>query len=354
MLHESLGAAAAKQRKRSSFVTDIKYTQVTRRSVFINLFENESCQKRIDELNPEQKLIIRNFIVDPVRVKFKLKQDEIERKRHALNQMFPNFIAVTDKIFDNLLLTSISKTKGVKFGPLLMVGEPGVGKTYYTSVLTQQLSLPSIASDFSTTSAGFVLTGINSKWGNASVGNIAKLLMTEKVCNGVIVLDELDKARTSFSNAPDPLLSLLSLLEQHSAKMFRDEFLEFTIDAAELNYIATANDISDLPDYLLSRFDVCQISKLNDKDIRKVAKQTYANLLTELEIEDDFSSSLSRSAIAEICNVADVRLLKKVISNAMVLAVRHGRFTVNKGDVKDSISQLPEVKPSKRPIGFLH
>lgn len=336
-------------------MTDIKCTQVTQRcSVFINLFENDSCQKRIDELNPEQKLITKNFILDPIRVKVKLNKDDVEIKRCMLNQLFPNFTTVTNTIFDNLILSSISMTKGINFRPILMVGEPGIGKTYYTSMLIQQLSLPSIAIDFSTTTAGFVLTGVTSKWGNASVGNIAKLLMTEKVCNGIVVLDEIDKASSKYSNAPDPLLSLLSLLEQHSAKMFRDEFLEFTIDAAELNYIATANDIGELPEYLLSRFDVCQISKLNDTDIRKVAKQTYSNLLTELEIEDNFTHTLSRTAIAEICNVTDVRLLKKVITNAIVLAGKRGGSKVNKSDIKNSILQLPDLKKSKRPIGFIH
>ena len=325
-----------------------------KRSVFIDVFDKALCENRLRELNPEQKIITKNFIIDPARVKIKLDKKMIEANRALLNQQFPNFQAVTNKIFDNLLLTTLSETKGIKFQPLLMVGEPGIGKTYYTSRLTALLDVPKIAIDLAAATSGFVFTGTSSKWGNASIGNIAKLLMTQKICNGIVILDEVDKTKSSFSNGSDPLLALLSLLEQHSAKEFRDEFLEFSIDAAELNYIATANDISDIPNYILSRFDVCKIEKLDDAQIKDVAKTTYTNLLTELEIEDTFSAVLSQSAIDEICNVSDVRQLKKVITNAMVSAARDSRHRILKRDVVKSLDGLEPVEKTKLPIGFVH
>lgn len=325
-----------------------------KRSVFMDVFDKALCKCRLEELNPEQKIITKNFIIDPARVKIKIDKKIIEDNRALLNQEFPNFRAVTNKIFDNLLLTTLSETKGINFQPLLMVGEPGIGKTYYTSRLTALLEVPKIAIDLSTATSGFVFTGTSSKWGNASVGNIAKLLMTQKVCNGIVILDELDKTKSGFSNGSDPLLALLSLLEQHSAKEFRDEFLEFSIDAAELNYIATANDISEIPNYILSRFDICQIKKLDDAQIKDIAKTTYTNLLTELEIEDTFSSELSQPSIDEICNVSDVRQLKKVITNAMVSAARDSRLCILKKDVVMSLEGFEPVEKAKLPIGFVH
>ena len=335
-------------------MTNTDTTSTAMRSVFITLFDKTKCKRRFEELNHEQKLITKNFIVEPARVKVKHNRKTIEKNRTLLNQQFPNFQYVTNRIFDNLLLTAISKTKGIKFRPMLLVGKPGIGKTYYTAKLAELLAVPKVAIDFATASAGFVLTGTSSKWGNSSVGVIAKLLMTQKICNGIVVLDEIDKTRSSFTNAPDPLNSLLSLLEQHSAKVFTDEFLEFSIDASEISYIATANNVSEIPDYVLSRFEICHIQRLSNNQIKKVAKLTYTNLLTELEIEADFSQKLSQQVISEIANVADVRQLKSIITNALILAVRDGRNSLLKKDMISSIGESTAMKQTKSTMGFIH
>jgi ATP-dependent Lon protease len=325
------------------------YSEKEKINPTITIVNNQKLQKRIKSLGREQINVVREFLESPVRDKQVIDRDQIIIAKNYLNKAHPNFHEVTEAIFDNLLLSTLSPTKGISFQPILILGEAGIGKTFYCKSLANLLDLPKLDIDFSTTTSGFVLSGTSSKWGNSSVGAICRMLMTETVANGLVVIDEVDKSGDSPGMGGNPINTLLTLLEKHSAQDFKDEFLDVPIDASHLNYIATANDISHLPPQILSRFTVIKVEVPNFDEMLAITDYAYGAILREMEIEDVFEDTLSYACIEAISEQGNVRNLKKKITNAIISAVKNHRFYVELSDIDVSDKQ----KQTGSSIGFL-
>lgn len=316
-------------------------------NLFVELFDASKYREKVKTLNREQSLTLSGFIPEPIRTRVKINRSQVELLRRELNDFHPNFKSVTNYIFDNLLLSTISKTKGISFQPLLLVGSPGIGKTFYTNKLASILDLPKIDIDFSTATSTFVLSGTSSKWGNSSAGAICKMLMTEKVANGIVIIDEIDKAGGQSSGG-DPINALLNLLEPHTAAHFSDEFLEVPMDASHLNYVATANDISNLPAPVLSRFTIFHVEKPSILEIQKITKLAYKDLIKELEISTVFPADLDKDVVMTLGELNDIRALRKLLTNALVHAVKDNRVYLKSEDIIDYDTHVPRQR-----MGFL-
>lgn len=324
---------------------------------FISIFNGADLSARKEEIKRDEHGVFANFLELPTRVKYYRAPDEIQRIKLEMLGAFPNFAEATALIFKSLAVCALSKTKGVHISPTLLVGPPGVGKTFYMSTLCKALGVPRVAIDLSVTTGSMAISGMNSRWGNSAPGLIAKALMTSKVANQVVTLDELDKSQsysgTTSGPLPATLSALLSLLETHSAKSFKDEWLEFPIDASNLSYIATANDVSSVPDFILSRFQVVHIQELSAAELSSVTATTYKNLLTELELEEVFPSNVSMAVRTLLSSLGDVRKLKAGLMSGLAICADRGGKSLTARDVADYVSKVSQVKQdANRSIGF--
>lgn len=78
--------------------------------------------------------------------------------------------------------------------------------------------------------AGAFLAGSETYWGNSQPGIVWKLLVQGGYANPLFVLDEVEKAPSTWG---DPLGALFQLLEQKSAEIFLDKSVPWlSINAA--------------------------------------------------------------------------------------------------------------------------
>jgi ATP-dependent Lon protease len=80
---------------------------------------------------------------------------------------------------------------------MLLLGPPGVGKTYFSHRVAQLLGAPHAAIALDQPTAGSQLRGSDKYWGNSSSGLLFNLICLGECANPVIVLDELDKSGVS-------------------------------------------------------------------------------------------------------------------------------------------------------------
>lgn len=196
----------------------------------------------------------------------------------ALDEQAPNFHLVIEDLRKQLALARSSNAP-VTFLPILLLGEPGIGKTHFARSLAKALGTGFEFVPMNSLTAGWVLTGASAQWAYAKPGRVAQTLIEGEYANPVMVLDEVDKA--GGDSRYDPLGALYTLLEQETAKEFEDEFIEIPMDASHLLWIATANDEQAIPEPILSRMNVYEVVRPDAKAAHIIARNLYRSLLHE-------------------------------------------------------------------------
>jgi ATP-dependent Lon protease len=262
-----------------------------------------------------------------------------------LADRFPNFSEVVELLAASAALSNLGHS-AFKFPPLLLLGPPGIGKTYFATTLATIAHVNFKIVSMETTSAGWVLSGMHRGWAGAGVGKVAETLVHGNSGNPIIVLDEVDKAA---HGKYDTLAPLYGLLEEKTAAEFEDEFLNLPVDASCINWILTANDLSRVPEPIVSRMTVVNIPSPNPEQIRHVVRQIYADMRGMNFWGSHFSAKLSDGAVDLLATVSP-RQVRQWLRLALGRAAEEKRRNVK---VADLLAMQPTERVSaKRPIGF--
>lgn len=177
----------------------------------------------------------------------------------ALAQAAPAFAAPVLEIRRALALASHAGRPSPRMRPLLLVGPPGVGKTWFAKRLAQALELPFGSLNLGGATDNRCLQGTARGWSAATpawpVAELARL----QAPNPLLFLDEVEKAggaRDSNGRAHD---TLLAMIEPESAGSWFDECLRTPADLRHILWIMAANETRGISAPLLSRVSVHQV-----------------------------------------------------------------------------------------------
>lgn len=260
----------------------------------------------------------------------------------GLKSRFPNFIEVIELYEANAI--GLAKM-GLPFEapPILLQGEPGLGKTLFASELAQLIELPFFEISMATMTASFALSGGSLQWGEGSVGFIANSIADSNVGNPFFLIDEIDKG--GHDNRYNPLSPFYSLLETHSAKRFRDEALEIDVDASRVIWIATANYIENVPQPILSRMRTIEIKRPNAVQMKNVVISIYDHFRKSKTYGQLLDPEIHKDAM-DILRTKSPREAKLAIDEGCLKAIRDGRSNLLPQD-------LPAAKKEKHNVGFI-
>lgn len=230
----------------------------------------------------------------------------------SLKAKFPNFNEVIDFYKGQFRLKRL--TGKTRIQPILLLGEAGVGKTYFAKEMAQLLNTGYTFIDMGSLTSNWVLSGNNGSWKNAKQGKILEALMKSKTINPLILMDELDKAR---GGDWDPTMVLYQLLEEINAKEFIDEYIDFPFDASSIIYIACANSIQTISEPLLSRFKIFTINKPENEQHNTVINNIYSESIKNAKI---FSSELAPEIVNKL-KTFSLRAAKVAIDDAISRAL---------------------------------
>jgi ATP-dependent Lon protease len=193
-----------------------------------------------------------------------------------LYETSPNFVNVVDDLRKCLAL-AVAGNEAVQFTPMLLLGEPGLGKTYFAKKLARALGTGFEFVSMTSLTAGWILTGASAQWNNSRPGKVAQTLIEGDYANPVVVLDEVDKA--GGDSRYDPMGALYALLERDTASHFKDEFIDVDMDASHILWVATANDESTIPEPILNRMNVYTIEQPDAHGALRIALAVYHEIL---------------------------------------------------------------------------
>ena len=260
----------------------------------------------------------------------------------SLYQMLPNFTEVLDDVKRHVALAQ-DCPDGIEVTPILLLGQPGIGKTHFAKKLSELLGTGMTLVPMSSMTAGWLLSGSSSQWKGAKPGKVFEALVDGEYANPVIVVDEIDKA--SGDAQYDPLGALYSLLEHDTAKAFTDEFAEVAVDASQVIWITTANDERGIPEPLLNRMNVFEVQPPSPEEARRIARNLYQSIRAEHGWGEHFAPE-------PLDDVLDVLSEQAPRDMRRALMTGFGNARLAHSD-KIRVVDLPKAGSKRGQIGFL-
>jgi ATP-dependent Lon protease len=256
---------------------------------------------------------------------------ELEQDLQHLRELMPNFTMVIDAI-EPMLQLQRSGDRALRMAPLLLLGPPGVGKSYFAEQLARVLRLHYVAVSMETTTAVWVLTGLHQSWSSGTPGLVFNTLARAPHGNPLILIDEIDKA--TDSKYP-PANALYGLLERLTAARFQDEACpDIRLDASAINWVLTANDIERISLPLRSRMQCFEVPEPNAAQRQSIVAQLYRTLLENEAWGHHFSDTLDAPTLRTLSAAqGSVRDLRRTLVQACAYAQRAKRGTLTPGDV---------------------
>ena len=244
----------------------------------------------------------------------------------------PHLRKVIERIEACCALAAFSR-QPLRIPPMLLVGPPGVGKTYFANCVADLLGVPQFVYALESAETVSVLTGSDKHWWNSEPGQLFKLIVQGEYANPVVILDELDKVTTG-GNHYRPANALHAVLEPSSAKELRDKSADLLFDASYTVYVATANRLSPIDASLRSSFELFYIDEPDPRAAVALARAIGHQLLRELKLTRRFDKPAGE-VVQQLALLGSPRQMHKVLTAAIGRAVVSGRTRVAVADLFD-------------------
>lgn len=240
---------------------------------------------------------------------------DVKNAKKILDEDHWGLEKVKDRILEYLAVLSLSKNMR---GPIIcLAGPPGVGKTSLARSIAESLNRP-----FARISLGGVrdeaeIRGHRKTYVGAMPGKILQALRKVDKGNPVVLLDEIDKMANDFRG--DPASAMLEVLDPEQNSSFSDHYLELEYDLSNVMFVATANNLGNVPRPLLDRMEIIYLDGYIEQEKFHIAK----NYLIPKQIGNhglkDLNISMNDKAVRDVIRYytreAGVRNLEREFAN---------------------------------------
>ena len=201
---------------------------------------------------------------------------------------------------------------------ILLAGPPGVGKTSLGESVARTLGRRFVRVALGGVRDEAEIRGHRRTYVGALPGRLVRALKEAGSMNPVVLLDEVDKVGSDYRG--DPAAALLEVLDPAQNHTFRDHYLELDLDLSDVLFIATANDIGQIPAALLDRMELVTIDGYTEDDKVAIARDFLVPRQLERAALDPAEVTISDEALREIASnhtrEAGVRQVERLLAKA--------------------------------------
>ncbi len=224
---------------------------------------------------------------------------------------------VKQRIIEHLTVLKLKQNKQGSI--VLLAGPPGTGKTSIGRSIAKALGREYVRVSLGGVHDEAEIRGHRRTYIGAMPGKIIAGMKKAQTTNPVFILDEIDKLSQSAHG--DPTSAMLEVLDPEQNSTFQDHYLEVEYDLSNVFFIATANNIGNIPGPLLDRMEIIELSSYTSQEKFEIARRHLVpevlgdHGLNEQQviIEDD----ALRTIIDDYTVEAGVRNLKRQIEKVV-------------------------------------
>lgn len=199
---------------------------------------------------------------------------------------------------------------------LCLAGPPGVGKTSLGHSIAKALGRKFYRFSLGGMKDEAEIKGHRRTYVGAMPGKIIQALKRVECNNPVIMLDEIDKIGKSFQG--DPASALLEVLDPEQNKTFIDNYLDVPFDLSKVLFISTANYVGEIPEALLDRMELIELSGYTIEEKLSIAakwvipKQLKKHGLTSKEFS--LSQIVLKALVSDYAREPGVRVMEQMVA----------------------------------------
>ncbi len=277
---------------------------------------------------------------------------DLKKAKKILDNDHYGMKKVKERILEYL---AVLKLKGDMKSPILcFLGPPGIGKTSLGKSIAAAINRKYVRVSLGGLHDESEIRGHRKTYIGAMPGRIVQSIRKIKSSNPVMILDEIDKVGSD--NRADPSSALLEVLDPEQNNTFYDNYLELEYDLSKVLFIATANNINNIPPALRDRLEIIDLSgyaveeKIEIAKRHLIPKQKEMHGLTGGSVTKEGSFKLSDTVLEKIIQdytrESGVRELDRQLASIMRYQAKE---LVVKGKLKATITANDVEKILGRP-----
>jgi len=228
------------------------------------------------------------------------------------NQLLFEFPYAVDAI--DFALANLIVRRTVRLRPLLLLGQPGSGKSRFVRRLGELLGVGVWREDASRSDSA-VFGGTDKRWNSAEPCHPFLAIARFNQANPIVLVDEVEKAgtRSDHGRLWD---CLLAFFEPETAARYPDPAVQVTLDLSHVSFVGTANSLDRLPAPLRDRFRTVTFPQPGEEHLDSLLPHVMADLAAESGLDRRWIEPLSgteRDLVVAHWQGGSIRQLRRLV-----------------------------------------